>query len=322
MVSHISILPKALLDALSAKLSQESDATIRSHLWFLRLPHPRTGFLSLFLPTLSPNGSSILELQSVSPNSSRSWFNNGEILLADGSMLLMTPIDPVFLLVPILKASSPHDGSLGNFRTLDDILEGASANLAKDENVEGLNPGDILELGRLPCVQEGMRRICDTKEIAFDLVVFRYSHSKFLEYLIKKANRLGKGSTVPESRTLERELAKDDLMDDGKEELLISGRLKLACDLISQYVSPEVHGELLSKFDFSALTKHIASLEQMDLANTTTITNGNAQKVQISEDKNGKKRKVTGPESAGVAKLKKVNTKGMAKLSSFFQKKS
>ncbi|KAL5485367.1 hypothetical protein ACEPAI_8009 [Sanghuangporus weigelae] len=320
MVSHISVLPKALLDALSAELSQGSDATTRSHLWFLRLPHPRSGLLSLFLPTLAPNGSSILELQSVAPNSSRSWFNGGEIL-SDGSMLLMTPIDPVFLLVPILKAASPQDGSLGNFRTLDDILEGASTNLAKDENAEELNPGDILKFGRLPCVQEGMRRICDTKDIASDLVVFRYSHSKLLEYLIKKANRLGKAPTVPESRTLERELAKDGLMDDGKEELLMSGRLKLACDLISQYVSPEIHEELLSKFDFSALTKHIASLEQMDLSNNTTTACGNAQKAQVSGDKNGKKRKVTGPESAGVAKLKKANTKGMAKLSSFFQKK-
>ncbi|KAL5528499.1 hypothetical protein ACEPAF_7635 [Sanghuangporus sanghuang] len=318
MSAHISVLPKDLLDVLSAELSQGSNATTRSHLWFLRLPHPRTGLLSLFLPNLSPNGSSVLELQSVAPNSSRSWFNGGEIL-SDGSMLLMTPIDPVFLLVPILKAASPHDGSLGNFRTLDDILEGASANLVKDESVGELNPGDILELGRLPCMQEGMRKICDTKDIASDLVVFRYSHSKLLEYLIKKANRLGKGPTVPESRTLERELAKDGLMDDGKEELLISGRLRLACDLISQYVSPEVHGELLSKFDFSALTKHTALLEQMDLASNTTTTNGNAQKAQVSEDKNGRKRKA---ESAGVAKLKKANTKGMAKLSSFFQKKS
>ena len=57
-------------------------------------------------------------------------------------------------------------------------------------------------------------------DIASDIVVFRYSQPKLLEYLVKKATRLGNGDSVKRSRTLERELAKDGLMDDGKEALL------------------------------------------------------------------------------------------------------
>ena len=65
MTSHISVLPKGeylarpgdnmdltsvpqdLIDALSAELNQDV-ATARSHLRFLRLPHPRTGMKALY----------------------------------------------------------------------------------------------------------------------------------------------------------------------------------------------------------------------------------------------------------------------------------
>ena len=57
-------------------------------------------------------------------------------------------------------------------------------------------------------------------DVTEDLVVFRYSHSKTMEYLIKKANRLVQGAIIDKSRTLERELIKDGLMGDGKESLL------------------------------------------------------------------------------------------------------
>jgi len=49
-------------------------------------------------------------------------------------------------------------------------------------------------------------------------------------------------------------------------------------------------------------------------------TNGKNKAGENGED--SKKRKTAGKDSTGVAKLKKVNTKGMAKLSSFFVKKA
>lgn len=53
-----------------------------------------------------------------------------------------------------------------------------------------------------------------------DLSVFRYSESKLLGYLRKKAARLAEPRVSELSKTLVRTLAKDGLMDDGKEELL------------------------------------------------------------------------------------------------------
>ena len=67
-----------------------------------------------------------------------------------------------------------------------------------------------------------MRRICEVKDIAADLVVYRYSEAKFLDYVRRKVERLSRSGVLDKSRTLERELMKDGLFDDGKEALLES----------------------------------------------------------------------------------------------------
>lgn len=104
-------------------------------------------------------------------------------------------------------------------------------------------------------------------EVNSDLVVYRFSRPNTLLYLEKKVTRLSKGGVIDKSRTLSRELAKDGLMGDDKEKLLerrpplfdccilyaekysLVGRIKLACDLVSQYISPALHQELLSRFE-------------------------------------------------------------------------
>ena len=53
-----------------------------------------------------------------------------------------------------------------------------------------------------------------------ELAVYRYSESKLLEYLRKKTARLAEPRVSELSKTVVRSLAKDGLMDDGKEELL------------------------------------------------------------------------------------------------------
>lgn len=92
------------------------------------------GIPSLFAPyekNSSESGpsackSGILEVQAVTPPNPRSWFlDNAEVLAGvhistpslnfaystyrtpDGKMLIMTPIDPIFLLLPIMRTSHP-----------------------------------------------------------------------------------------------------------------------------------------------------------------------------------------------------------------------
>lgn len=57
-------------------------------------------------------------------------------------------------------------------------------------------------------------------DITPEITVFRYSPDKALKYLTAKVTRLSKAEITEQSRTIVRNMAKDGLMDDGKESLL------------------------------------------------------------------------------------------------------
>lgn len=59
-------------------------------------------------------------------------------------------------------------------------------------------------------------------EITEEIIVYRYSQERTLDYLRRKVARLSEPSTLEISRTVVRGLAKDGLMEDGNEELLKS----------------------------------------------------------------------------------------------------
>lgn len=61
---------------------------------------------------------------------------------------------------------------------------------------------------------------CECPEITEDITVFRFSPQRVVEYLRSKVERLSTAETVEVSRTMVRNLARDGLMDDGKEEFL------------------------------------------------------------------------------------------------------
>jgi ribonuclease H2 subunit B len=62
--------------------------------------------------------------------------------------------------------------------------------------------------------------IDENADITPELTVYRYSEDKVMEYLQAKVSRLSKHAVAEKSRTITRGLAKDRLMDDGKEDLL------------------------------------------------------------------------------------------------------
>ncbi|SCV71365.1 BQ2448_2953 [Microbotryum intermedium] len=76
---------------------------------FLRLPHPRTRRPSLLLANQSGAGA-LFEVQRVDQGgSTRTWFVDQEVV-DDGSLLLLTPFDPLFLVIPLSLSLtiSPH----------------------------------------------------------------------------------------------------------------------------------------------------------------------------------------------------------------------
>ncbi|KAJ7268785.1 ribonuclease H2, subunit B [Mycena haematopus] len=272
MATHVAILPS---DALDVPIDVSSDSKAGNR--FLRLPHPRTGIASLFLP-YHPQGNdgsrrdAILEVQAVAPTNARSWFIGQEVV-ADGKLLVMTAIDPAFLLIPILQAVYPENSEPGKFRPADEIFDDAAANLeesstsaANKDNSLIISKDDILQFTSMDCCIAALKRVCDVKEITEDITVYRLSPERFIEYLRLKVERLSTPETIEISRTTVRNLAKDGLMDNGKEQLLkresilvwrtcmveihaTVGRVRAACDLVAQYISPGIRALLTASYE-------------------------------------------------------------------------
>lgn len=239
----------------------------------------------------------------------------------------MTPIDPIFLLIPILGATV-SEGGQANYRPADDIFEEAAMKLAEASHSSGsqdpsfiVAPDDIMTFGALDCTVQAMRRICDTKEITAEITVFRYSQERLLGQLTEKVAALATPRITEISRSLIRGLARNGLMEDEHEELLILGRTQLACDLLAQYLPPDIRTGLMASYDFAPLESHVRSLQRHHL-NPSPPARKDRKRTSTASEENGVKRKKEPKTSHGVEKLKKVNVDGMAKLSTFFVKKT
>jgi ribonuclease H2 subunit B len=103
--------------------------------------------------------------------------------------------------------------------------------------------------------------------LTHELTVYRYSTEKVVEMLREKVDRLKMPSVLERSRTLVRELAREGLMEDGREDLLESaftcplsplqpidgpakdGRTRAACELLSQYLPADIYNTLLISYE-------------------------------------------------------------------------
>ncbi|KAG8803396.1 hypothetical protein FRC16_005593 [Serendipita sp. 398] len=226
MTSKIAIIPKGVLSASSTSLvsrdSTKSGVELENTtaLSFLKLPHPRTDLPALFLPFSSESSvdreEQILEVQAVNPPASRSWFTDDNTVLEDGRLLLLTPIDPMFLLLPILRLANPSIES-GTFQTIDAIFEAASQKVYEQqleigENTDDIpNYKDIILLSRMNFVPSALSRICDCQELEDSTKVYRFSFPVTLKMLQVKVNRLSSPEMAASTRIIARSLSKDGL---------------------------------------------------------------------------------------------------------------
>ncbi|KAK2464258.1 hypothetical protein APHAL10511_003715 [Amanita phalloides] len=293
---------------------------------FLRLPHPRTGIASLFLPAnhsndFSHNASRILEVQAVAPTEARSWFLEDEVI-SDGRLLLMTPVDPIFLLLPILQVTNPSDdGYEIPFRPADDIFEDAARKIEErcrqhDDPSYVIDARDILQFASFQCTKDSLQQVCDVKEVTLDITVYRFSESKVLDYLRRKVERLASPNVVEESKTLLRSLAKDGLLDDDNEKLLKVARIRAACELLDQYLPKNIGNALQASYDFGDLDVYLKGMRGEVIVSVDRKPKHGSTSTAKSQEEKKRKNKT----SQGVEKLKKANVNGMAKLSSYFKK--
>uniref|UniRef100_A0A1D1YJ70 Ribonuclease H2 subunit B n=1 Tax=Anthurium amnicola TaxID=1678845 RepID=A0A1D1YJ70_9ARAE len=109
-----------------------------------------------------------------------SWFL-GDLVCEDGGIYMTTPIDPIFILLPIFEEARMKRGNdHGMFRELDEILF-----------VDGY-PGyrHLLSIAK-----DSMELVCEVKEIGSSKF-FRLDDSKVLAWLCCKAHRTRSGVRI------------------------------------------------------------------------------------------------------------------------------
>ncbi|KAJ7378015.1 Ribonuclease H2 subunit B [Desmophyllum pertusum] len=131
---------------------------------FIKIPHPRTGKELQFL--LSHSGEKIFEVLRFKEES-RSWFVDDSVQ-KDGSLHVITPVDPLFLILPYLTKFSQK------FRTLEQLL------------VDEGHPSISRLTGCL--TTEEILNICDVKGDD-DLQVYRLNNDKAIAWLKVKVEQ-------------------------------------------------------------------------------------------------------------------------------------
>ncbi|KAH7339730.1 ribonuclease H2, subunit B [Rhizoctonia solani] len=334
MSTHVAVLPKDI---------QESIQSPATSLRPLRLPHPRTGVPALFIH----HGSTLLELHSVTPDAPRSWFV-GQSVVSNGNLLLMTPIDPAFILIPFLKALD----SKVPFQPTDDLLEKAILSYSPPD----LHKEDVAAFMALDCARRALRQLCETKDVPPDITVHRPSTERITAFIKRRIDRVvsaqqpaesPSSEPAPESTseptpisaseppqsfpTIQRQhlrlgLSVAELGPLGcpkAQATRAATRIKIASEIIGNWVEDDLMEQVLATYDISAYIAHAAIQAEQARAELAAAT-ARAEAAEVGKggkSKAGEKRKAGPQASRGVDKLKKANTKGMAPLATFFGKK-
>jgi hypothetical protein len=133
---------------------------------FISLPHPRTGQLVRYML----RGERVFELQVAKPPEDRgSWFVDN-VVKQDGSVQLISEVDVIFLVVPLLAGAAAK-----RFVPLNDIWDSSAHRL----NYRKLSKCDL----------SAVRFVCDAKEAGGDSY-YRFSESRMLTWMMAKVDRL------------------------------------------------------------------------------------------------------------------------------------
>ena len=143
----------------------------------VRLPHPRTE-----QPTsIALAGATLLEIQRFADKSEvpHSWLLAGaERVLQTGELFIATPLDPLFLLLPRLKAlrGAVSDETRGYFRPLSDVAGDGDDAAAME----------ITALA-IPDIMRRLRAVCDVND-KYDEPMIRLNDARLMSWLQRKVD--------------------------------------------------------------------------------------------------------------------------------------
>jgi hypothetical protein len=322
----------------------------------LSLPHPRTSTSTRFLlhPTRGLHELTVIPSTPSQPRSwllttanepaKDGWIGNGQVL-SDGALHIATPIDPLFLLLPHLLPPKQT-----RFLPADDILE----SLAQCWQPV-IRPGTVARRQ----LEARLRAVSDAVDVGEEKA-YRPSQPKVLSALAKKCLDMASGGlpksledefvtkplvrpvtgvvVMPEDSEDSEETAPPPQQPTAPPEIVQLLRLRVASQFLAATYLPPTIATLLTEHlaevhDFAALDEHLQELKKLR-AEAAAVRSGDfslkrgmnddeaadlrAEKKRKTEEEEKKKKKNI---SKGVRELSKVNTRGMAKLTSFFKKK-
>lgn len=341
----------------------------------ITLPHPRTSIPTRYLvhPTKGLHEITKIPSTTAAPRSwlltangaPDQWPAAGHVVSA-GDLYISTPIDPLFLLLPLLLPAE-HSKITPRFRPLDDVVE-ALANGGHWSAVT--RPGSAVRKQ----LEARIRAVSDSVDVG-DEKAYRVSIEKAMGVLATKCEAMTRGG-LPKS--LEEEFVVRPLVSpvtaeslgrdngDGKPTTTTTTttavevrggadeeapskdapsqithllRIRVASQFLSSvYLPPHLASQFLTHLasthdNFSTLDAHLESLKKLRndaaaarsgdfslkrSANDDEAADTRAEKKRKLEEEEKRKKKNV---SHGVKVLSKVNTRGMAKMTSFFKKK-
>ncbi|CAG8465225.1 7756_t:CDS:10 [Paraglomus brasilianum] len=264
----------------------------------IRLPHPRTGQAVRYIL----QDQTLLEIRKLDCESQRSWFI-GSTVQSDGSLFCLTPIDPLFVLIPILDTCRRKTSdSNGLFIPLEDILDGEQY-------------PSLPKLSVLNNIEKYVGWVCDCQVMNSGKVVFRLNDEKVMAWLkLKISHILSNFDSFNSLKQLIQHMNNDSIDDRLQKEI----RLKATIEIVMEYLPLLWRERLMAVYNFDALGR-------LEVSNTQIADNPadyyarKTMRKEVLPPKGPptKKQKL----STGQAVLAKANIKGMKKLTTFFAKK-
>ncbi|XP_072300867.1 ribonuclease H2 subunit B isoform X2 [Eucyclogobius newberryi] len=261
---------------------------------FVKLKNPRTDTASLYL--LGSGDTQLYEVKAFEEDC-HSWFI-GQTVQQDGRLLFITPLDPLFLLLPYLL----HAGK-EKFQPVDQLLV--------DENFPACS--------RLLSCSCSLHHVADEKEVG-SRKFYRYSQERTLDWLKKKVDRtvvalkkknisVGEGVSSVTYIKVKTESACHE-----------EDYLRYAHGLISEYLSEDLSNALLKHLHLPELTSPKESeppSKKRKLSDKLVEAEEDYTKFNSADFARKPPKKMTAAQKS----LAKVDKSGMKTMSSFFSPK-
>ncbi|KAJ2804866.1 hypothetical protein H4R20_002333 [Coemansia guatemalensis] len=193
----------------------------------LQLPHPRNNELySYYADTQSET---LAEVVRVNMKGKRSWAGSNWVL-SDGSLLMLTPIDPLFIYLSLITKISLTGDDEWRFVDIEAI------GLETYENMDADSLRTFLSMKK--SMEKALVTLCEVKQITDDVRVAKIDRGKTIAWLRRKcdASRLPKDFNI----------GANDTADDA--ELLEQTRTREMVLLISEYLPQYWMEQLMAEF--------------------------------------------------------------------------